>query len=180
MKVTVGPVAVAMQLAVYGVYVASVFDLRFLAVKCGSKPWPLPKLSVQHLNVKLSENYRLEQMRWRGMHSSNSDVKYAAKSVRVPIELFKLFEDKLKDPSCDKNVQKFIDDHCKEHLNKSFQFENLPKNESIVNVDEKQIKVLLPKPIICTVGSVEKCEKAIRQLREYGSLRIIFLTSMLG
>lgn len=162
---TVGPVSLAMQLSVHGFLLASVFDLRYLAIKCNLQAWPLTKLSVEHLKVKLSEDYRLEQVRWKGKNLRDGDVKYAAKSVRVPIELFKFFMEKLKDPSSDDNsVQKLITDHCKEHLNKSFRTENLAKNETAVNVDA----ALLPKPNICLINSVE-CEKALQQIREYGS-----------
>lgn len=156
-----------MQLTVHGVLLASVFDLRYLAIKCGLQPWPLHKLSIEHLKVKLSEDFRLEQVRWKGKHSRDSDVKYAAKSVRVPIELFKFFEEKLNGSSEDNSLQKFIADHCKEYLNKSFRTGNSAKNEAEVNVDGTQSEVLLTKPKICLINSEMKCEEALWQIREY-------------
>lgn len=164
LKVTVDPVDVAMKLAAYGVFVASVFDLRYLAIKCNAKPLPLAKLSVDHLKVKLVENYRLEELRLRSKRLKESDIKYAAKSVRVPIELFKLFEEKLKDPSS--NVRKFIDAHCKEYLNKPFRFENLDKSETPATTNGAENKRLLSKPSIYVVASAEKCKKALSQIRQ--------------
>lgn len=154
-----------MQLTVHGVLVASVFDLRYLAIKCNLPPWPLMKLSVEHLKVKLSEDYRLEQVRWKGKHVRDSDVKYAAKSVRVQIELFKFFEEKLKNSSAEASysLQKFIADHCKEHLNKSFRSIGLTKNEATVNADGARI---LTKPEISLINSVESCGEALQQIRE--------------
>lgn len=156
-----------MKLTAYDVFVASVFDLRYLAIKCDSRALPLHILSFEHLKIKLSENYRLERIRWKKTCLQESDVKYAAKSVRVPIELFKLFEEKLKDASSNNDIQKFIDEHCKEYLNKSFRTEHLAKNESAANVDEVQTGKLLLKPTICMISSAEMCEEALRQIREY-------------
>lgn len=167
MKVTVDPIDVARKLTVYGVLVGSVFDLRYLALKCDSRALSLPRLSVDHLKVKLSENYRLEQVRWKGNRLKEADVKYAAKSVRVPIELFKLFEEKLKDPSADNDVQKFIDEHCSRFLNKSFRAENLAKNETEGDVDAVQNERPCPKPSVCMISTAEKCEKALRQIQQY-------------
>lgn len=156
-----------MKLTAYGVFVASVFDLQYLATKCDSKAWSLQQLSVEQLKVKLTENYRLEQARWKGKHLTASDVNYAAKCVRVPIELFKIFEERLKDPSSDNDVHKFIDEHCKDHLNKYYRKENLAKNQTAANVDGVQNEKLLPKPIICMIATAETCKTALLQIREY-------------
>lgn len=150
----------------YGVFVASVFDLRYLAAKCGSQAQSLRDLSVEHLKVKLAENYRLEQVRWK-RNLAQGDVNYAAKSVRVPIELFKTFEEKLKNSSSDNDVRKFIDEHCKGYLNKYYRRENLAKNQTAANAEGVQNEKVLPKPSICMIRTAEECKTALLQIREY-------------
>ena len=166
LKVTVNPVSVAMELTDYGVFVASVFDLRYLATKCGSQAWTLPRLSVEQLKVRLTEDYRLDQVRWTRKNFAKSDVNYAAKEVRVPIELFKIFEEKLKDPSTDDDVRKFIDKYCKEYLNKSYRKEIAAKKETAAEV---QTEIILPKPRISLITTAEECKTAVEQLLSYVS-----------
>lgn len=157
----------AKKLTDYGVCVESVFDLRYLAKKCNSKELSLMELSTEHLKVKLNEDYRLERSRWKRNNFSESDVNYAAKCVRVSIELFKLFEEKLKDPSSNNDVQKFIDEHCKQYLNKYYRSENLIKNGMPANANGAENEILLPKPSIRVIATAETCDVVVQQIREY-------------
>lgn len=160
MKVTVDPVSVAMKLVAYGIFAASVFDLRYLASKCNSQALSIAELSLEHLKVQLVNCNQGDQKRWMRKRLTENDVICAANNVRVPIELFKLFEEKLSDPTSGKDVHKFIDEHCKEYLNKFYSNENL---------DENQMEKLLPEPSICMINTVEQCKTAVEQLLSYVS-----------
>lgn len=156
-----------MELTIYGVFVASVFDLQYLAAECDSKAWTLENLSIEYLKVKLKENYRMEQMRWKRNRLAEGDVNYAAKKVRVSIELFKMFQEKLKGSSTDNDVQKFIDEHCKAHLNKYYRKEHVAKTKAEATVVEVQNERALPKPTISIIATVEAWQTALLQIREY-------------
>lgn len=128
-KVGVDPYRSAIKLTDYGVRVASIFDVRYLAVQCNYKPLPLARLSLEHLHVRLNED------RLRSEHLYR-DIEYAARIVRVQIELFKKFQEKLifdetaPDTTPSVPIQKFIDEKCQPFLNKIYQFKREQRDES--------------------------------------------------
>lgn len=156
-----------MKLTSYGVYISGIIDLRYLARKCDALPGNLAMLSAEHLNVKLGEDHRLDEVRWKRNRKNSElksvDVNYAAKSVRVLIELFKKFEEKLSPPSGD--VHQFIDEHCSAYLNKLYRYpKSLQKQTNAV--DGSQDRELV-KPEIHLIRTVEECQAVVRLIREY-------------
>lgn len=163
-----------MKLTTYGVYVAGIFDLRYLAEKCDSRdshPGNIAMLSIEHLNVKLGEDFRLDEMRWkRNRRIAEVDINYAAKSVRVAIELFKKFEEKLSPGAND--VHTFIDEHCSAYRNKLYRYQKSAQKQTEA-ANGSQERELALKPEIHMIQTVQECQAVVCQIREYVIIQIL-------
>lgn len=166
-KVGVDLASVCMKLTKYDIYVASILDLRYLAVKCNFQIGPLAALSATHLGVQLSENRRLEQRHWCKQGTSEldeNDKNYASICVRAAIELFKVFKKSLTNSNSIDDVHQFIDTHCTVHLNKFYKTRKATETEVVSKV---QNGIRLPKPKIEVVRGLESFKFVLRMLREY-------------
>lgn len=163
---------VAVKLTEYGVNVASILDLRYLAQKCNYRPNKLSGLSKEHLKIQLSEHIRMEQRRWRD-RTINLDVRnidYAAKIARVTIELFKKFENELMSkerPNTSNGVQSFISEYCKPHLNQVYP--NQMKKEIIKQTIEtvNQQKNGLTNQKVQIISNTRECQQVVGILQQY-------------
>lgn len=142
----------------YGVCVASTMDLRHLAKECNYRTGELDRLSTEHLNVNLKvDDWRLLATDWKADKFSDDALNYAAKTVQVTIELFKVFEEKLVEAKCSDDRTKFISELCQQYLNQDF-----PKRNNV-----EDAPVTLPEQNIQIVNNAEECKAAIEQLLSY-------------
>lgn len=164
---------VAVKLTEYGVYVASILDLRYLAQACNYRPNKLSILSREHLKIQLADHYlRLDRRRWRD-RTINLDVRnidYAAKIVRVAIELFKKFENELmskKLANTPNDVQTFINEYCKPHLNQVYpnHIKKESLNQTIAAADQQ--KNVLTSQKVQIISNTKECQQVVGILRQY-------------
>ncbi|XP_055322330.1 uncharacterized protein LOC129578178 [Sitodiplosis mosellana] len=167
----------AIKLTDYDVRVESIFDLRYLAQKLDDRidqSVRLKDLSKNFLDIKLFEFDRLANSHWKKktINLDTRNVNYAAKTVRVAIELFKHFEEKLVlENSSNEGVQTFINEHCKPHLNHIYRnrTKEAGQNQSTETVDKQTVQEneLLSNPEIHVICNVEDCETMAEQLRKH-------------
>lgn len=138
--------------------VASTLDLRSLAKECGFEALGLGGLAQEHLQVQLDKNRCICASNWEEFQLLNVQIDYAAKDARVSLELFKVFEEKLKPKpiDCDEkqHVQEFIDEFCKKHLN--FKGNPNKKPERVDIFENQEIRY---------VKTVDECLNAINVLK---------------
>ncbi|KAL9873126.1 exonuclease 3'-5' domain-containing protein 2-like isoform 1-T1 [Glossina fuscipes fuscipes] len=79
----------------YGIYVASTFDIRYLAVMIGCKPLGLEKLSRLVLNVDLIKPWHISASNWEDKKLSDAQIEYAANAF-AGIDIFKHLSYRLK------------------------------------------------------------------------------------
>lgn len=104
-------------------------------------------LSKIYFNVDLQTlDWRILNSDWRTL-SLRDEIDYAAKSVHVIIELFKLFEIKLVTEKYSGDRTKFIDELFEQNDN---QYLTLPKQD------------------ICIVNNAVECKAVVEQIRMYG------------
>lgn len=159
-------VNVCKKLTKYNIFVANILDLRYLAAKCNFQIGHLSALSAIHLDVKLSENNRLDQRRWYKLKTSELDENdqiYAAMYVRASIELFKVFKKTITNSDSTNDVRQFINVHCSMYLNKFYKNRISTENEATNNVQGIQ----LPKQQIEIIKNMEHFQFVLRMLREY-------------
>lgn len=164
---------VVINLIDYGIRVESILDLRYLAQRLSYRTnhVKLPRMSVEHLKVKLEDDKMLEQMYWNEhQRLTDSQIKYAAKRVRVAIELFKKFENELMLKESTNGVL------SREHLlapylNQVYPNQGIKDGNSLtIESYERQRAVeqkLLQNRKILLVSNTEECRAAVEQLREY-------------
>lgn len=138
--------------------VASTLDLRLLAKECGFEALGLGGLAQEHLQVQLDKNRCICASNWEDNQLLDVQIEYAAKDARISLELFKVFEEKLKPKpiDCDEkqHVQEFIEEYCKKYLN----FKGNPnKQPGRVDIYENQE--------IRYVSTVKECLNAINVLK---------------
>lgn len=163
---------VAVKLTDYGVHIASILDLRYLAQMCNHRPNKLSGLAKVHLKIQLSEHLRLNQRFWRD-RTVNLDVRnidYAAKIARVTIELFKKFENELMSkelPNTLNSVKAFISEYCKPHLNQVYP--NQIKKDILKQTIEvvNQQKNVLTSQEVQIISNTKECQQVVRILRQY-------------
>lgn len=130
----------------YDIRVASAIDIKDIAKEANCPSDSSDMLSKIYLNVDLQTlDWRILNSNWRTL-SLREEIDYAAKSVHVMIELFKLFEMKLVAEKYSGNRTKFIDGLCL----KDKQYNTLPKQD------------------IRIVNNAEECKAVIEQIRMYG------------
>lgn len=106
----------------YQIKVSGTLDLKILSKKCEYKACGLGSLSEEVLKIKLSHKIsglmtRNLHKKWENHTLDEENIKYAADDAHVSVELFKKFQEQLMstNQSSDqtKDVQQFIDEHCK-------------------------------------------------------------------
>lgn len=174
MKVGVNVAELAVNLSKYGLYIENILDLRYLAQKCNYPPERLALLAANHLNVTLTENHRLDHKHWTKPTDKLDieNVKYAAQSVHVAIELFKKFEIELTSKHLPSNtpisngLQVFIKEYCKPHLNHIYQRKKDENVEATAIADRGQIEWQHRREIH-VIGNVNQCQAVVKKLRAY-------------
>lgn len=148
----------------YGVHVESAIDIQYLAKECKYPSNNLAQLSEKYLNIDIETlDWRLLHTDWRTNKCSHDAINYAAKFVRVTIELFKLFEKKLLAEKYSGDRIKFLDELCSSHSN-----ENKPKTSEVVDEGQEiNSTCTLPKQEIRIVSNAEECKDVAVQLRSY-------------
>lgn len=158
----------------YGIsHIASTLDIRYLARDSGlmENNDGLAKLSETHLKVQLNKNRCINSLGWRDKNLLPVRIEYAANDVHASIELFKVFQMKLKPISSDCNqkthIQDFIKEYCVKHLNKKNRWAfNPPKidrsreKKSLNNPSES-----VGDPTIHIVANVEECQIAVNEIK---------------
>lgn len=133
-------------------------DLRHLAKECNHQTTALNRLSKELLNVDLSvDDWRLLATDWKADKFSDDALSFAAKTVQISIELFKVFEDKLVKEKCLGDRTKFNDEICQQYLNEDF-----PKRKA-ENNDQDATRTL-PEQNIQIVNNAEECKATVGQL----------------
>lgn len=144
----------------YGIRVSSILDLKDLArgCKCPSdslksnkikekKEITIQWLAKEFLNIDTRTlDWRLLMSDWTTM-SLREEINYAAKTVCVMIELFKLFEEQLV-------AEKFLGDRTK--------FLDLYRQPN------REFEYKLPEQEILIVNDVQECRAAAEQLEMWG------------
>ncbi|XP_055322326.1 uncharacterized protein LOC129578174 [Sitodiplosis mosellana] len=175
-KVGVNVAEIAINLSKCGLYVASILDLRYLAQQCNYPPESLALLSASHLKVVLIENHRLERKHWTKPTNKLDiqNVEYAAKSVRVAIELFKKFENEIKSKNLyhvhdlRHRVQMFINKNCKPHFNHIYQKKKENENQTTETVNVNVAQNDKPRNReIHVISNVEECRAVMKKLRAH-------------
>ncbi|KAL9889059.1 exonuclease 3'-5' domain-containing protein 2-like isoform 1-T1 [Glossina fuscipes fuscipes] len=96
-KVGVDPAGDAQKLQEdNGIYVASTFDIRYLAVMLRCKPLGLEKLSRSLLNVDFVKRWYIAKSNWEFDKLDPDQVEYAANDAFAGIEIFKHLANRLK------------------------------------------------------------------------------------
>ncbi|KAJ6645409.1 Exonuclease 3'-5' domain-containing protein 2 [Pseudolycoriella hygida] len=165
---------VALHLLEFNVKVANIIDLRYLAQSLNYPPLKLPGLSAQHLQIKLDDNSQLDRRKWttdiKVLKPSN--INYAAKVVRVIIELFKKFENewisrhkKLREVYCRTR-------YLATYLNQVFPNQNLRKKHTVrtvatVEQQRLQEQTIFQNRTILLVSNASECRDAVKQLRDH-------------
>lgn len=134
-----------------------------MAKECNYQTGALDRLTRELLNVDLRvDDWRLGVTDWRADTFSDEALDYAAKTVQVSIELFKVFEEKLVKEKCSGDREKFISEICQQYLNEDF-----PKRKSKTN--DQDVADTLPEQNIQIVSSAEECTATVKQLLSYVS-----------
>lgn len=144
----------------YGIAcVASTLDLRSLAKECGFKSRGLGGLAEEHLQVQLNKNRCICAGNWEHDTLPDLQIDYAAKDARVSLELFKVFEGKLKPKQIEsdqkQHVQEFIEEYCVKYLN----LKGNPDKKPVERVDH------FANQEIRYVNTVDECLTAIEVLK---------------
>lgn len=144
----------------YDENVAATIDLRYLATECNYPPDGLERLTELYLNVDIQpSDWRLIAVDWKSDKLTEEEIKYAADTVHVTIELFKVFEKKLIDEKCSGNRSKFIDEICSQYLNEDF-----PKKKQ-ENKGSDEPFCTLPSQDIRVVSNAEECQAVVKDLQ---------------
>lgn len=131
----------------YGVHVASAMDLRDLAKEYECPSDNSNRLSEIYLNISTQTlDWRVINSDWKNI-SLREEMKYAAKTVHVSVELFKYFEKKFVAEKYSGDRKKFIDELCQRS-----------------NQDWTRT---LPDQQIHVVNNTEECQSVVEQLRLY-------------
>lgn len=146
----------------YDFNVKGTIHLQYLANECNYLADSVEQMTKTHLNIDISPlDWRLQLTDWRRKQLLSVDTNYAAKTVHVLIELFKVFEDKLLKEKCSGDWKQFIE-LCSPYLNEEY-----PKQESTVATNGEEIVQFgtLPEPTIRVASTVEECRNVIDELR---------------
>uniref|UniRef100_A0A1B0GG39 3'-5' exonuclease domain-containing protein n=1 Tax=Glossina morsitans morsitans TaxID=37546 RepID=A0A1B0GG39_GLOMM len=96
-KVGINPAEDARKLqGDYGIYVASTFDIRYLAAMIRCKPLGLEKLSRSLLNVDFVKPWYIARSNWEFDKLDDDQVEYAANDAFAGVEIFKHLANRLK------------------------------------------------------------------------------------
>lgn len=161
LKVGIQPHADARYLVQdYGITrVASILDLRALARECDCKASGLGALAEQILNVILEKNRCVCASNWEAATLTELQIDYAAKDARVGIEIFKVFQEKIKPKPIDtdpkQHLQEFIDEVCTKYLN----------SKRFSNKEPKKFDDYFENQKICYVNTADEYLTAIAELK---------------
>lgn len=152
-------------------------DLRYLAQINGRNHQTalLGDLAKKYLKIELAENHRLKRENWKKkkIQLNGRDIDYAAKTVRVAIELFKYLENESAN-----QLQSFIDGSCKPHLNHIFRYETKEGDQKQETNEDDQPQVttneLLPIKVHL-ISNYTQCRDILQQFREYNNSFVFFL-----
>lgn len=131
----------------YGIHVASAIDLRELAIECKCPSNDLDRLSEIYLNISIQTlDWRVINSDWKKV-SLREEIKYAAKTVHVAIELFKFFEKKLVADKYSGDRIKFVDELCQK-----------TNHDWTCTLPDQEIRI---------VSNTQECKAVVEQLRMY-------------
>lgn len=143
----------------YNLKVADTIHLQYLAIECKDRPGDLVQLAQTHLNIDIFPmDWRLRITDWKKDSYTCDDVSYAAESVHVLIELFKIFEEKLLKEKCSGDWNRFVE-LCSPYLNEEY-----PKHESNDAANGQDIGGTLPDPTIRVASTIDECKEVIEEL----------------
>lgn len=129
-----------------------------MAKDCAYRSDNFDRLSKEVLNVDLGvDDWRLLATDWTAVKVSDNALNYAAKTVQVTIELFKVFEEKLVKEKYSGDRGKFIDGICQAYSNEDFPKKNV--NSSIENET-----ISMSEQKIHLVENADECKAVVNQL----------------
>lgn len=162
----------------YDISVANTIDLRHLAKLCKYSASNLGDLTKTHLNTDIdSIDWRLKITDWKLDSFTRENVNYAAKTVHVVIELFKIFEEKLLEEKCSGDREQFIE-LCSSYLNDDY-----PKrksNSANGNRENIQYGKLPDARCIRVASTIEECGAVVEELRRYERINLVNLITKKG
>lgn len=135
----------------------------------------LGDLSKEYLKIELAENNRLKRDKWKKkrIDPKSRDIEYAAKTVRVAIELFKYFANESAN-----ELQSFINGNCKPHLNHIYRYESEEgdqKQETNGADDQSTVRKneFVPNQVHL-ISNSRKCRNILQQFRKYKNSFCLF------
>lgn len=129
-----------------------------MAKDCAYRSANLDRLSKEVLNVDLTvDDWRLLATDWKADKVSDDALSYAAKTVQISIELFKVFEEKLVKEKYSGSREKFISEIRQEYSNEDF-----PKKEVEGNTQKETAD--MSEQNIHVVSNAEECKAVVEQL----------------
>lgn len=103
----------------YGIRVDNWFDLRYMAVLAKCQPGKLRTMAENNLKLKLNDDCKVSD--WDANPLTDEQIEYAENDVKVSIELFKYFAERIYDghPFRGKEgrIQYVIDNFCSKFSN---------------------------------------------------------------
>lgn len=139
-------------------------------MECKFRVTDLDRLSEEYLNINLNvDDWRLLATDWKADTFSADALDYAAKTMQVTIELFKVLEEKLVQEKCEGDRTKF-NDLCAVYLNQDYPKSKSDPKSNVTSQsqrDDENISSALTEQDIRLVSNEEECKAVVKQLQLY-------------